>query len=290
MWGESYPSMPRDRTPKVDWPKENKSRTGLGATGGSFGQSSAGIQCTAKSKRSGVQCRGIAMVDSPNQRCRMHGGHAEHAIGIANVSFKDGRHSKYLPARLNELYTEALNNPDLIEMADHIALLEAHMQDVLAQSASGDPVPQWNEMVELFNEVETAALSGDQNQLVNTLERMHNLLEAGQKWDRTWATVTYTMEQLRKMTDTEVKRKKELNQMVPIERVVILMAAVGQAVKRHVTDPAQIDAVYRELAVLHGSNQVPGNMSVERVPNPVVDVSPGTRRMLTTRPAPIEVD
>ena len=56
---------------------------------------------------------------------------------------------------------------------------------------------------------------------------------------------------------TEVKRKKELHQMIPVERVVVLMAAVATAVKRNVKDPEEIAAVYRELAVLQGSNYTP---------------------------------
>ena len=31
-------------------------------------------QCTAKSKRTGVQCRGAAIKDSPTTKCRAHGG------------------------------------------------------------------------------------------------------------------------------------------------------------------------------------------------------------------------
>lgn len=38
----------------------------------------------------------------PNGRCRMHGGKA--LAGIAWPSFKDGRHSKYLPAGLMGRY------------------------------------------------------------------------------------------------------------------------------------------------------------------------------------------
>ena len=252
----------------------------MGSTSGDFGKSLDHAQCTAMSKRSGSRCKGPALLNSPNQKCRMHGGHAQHAIGAANPGFKTGRHSRYLPAQLDRLYREALSNPDLLEMADHIALLEAHIQEVLAAASAGDPVPRWADVSEVFAEVETIFLSGDLAETVLQCERMHRVLDAGQKWDSTWDQIVGTMEQLRKMTDTEIKRKKELNQMVPVERVIILMAAVGQAVKRNVSNPDEIAAVYRELAMLHGTDRVPGkgSESETRVGPEIIDVAPRKSR------------
>jgi len=248
------------------------------ATRGSFGSSTGGhVQCTAKSKRSGVQCKGIAVTGSPNQKCRMHGGNAQHAIGTNNSQFKHGRHSKYLPSQLDALYREALSNPDLLELADHIALLEARIQSILAESAAGEPVPRWSAIRETFDLLATAILGGDHEAVTASMETIFAMLDAGKKWDTTWDQVQETMESLRKLTDTEVKRRKELNQMVPIERVVILMAAVGNAVKRHVSNPAEIQAVYRELAMLHGTDKV-ADKKVERVGPEIIDVTPSPKR------------
>lgn len=201
----------------------------------------------------------------------MHGGKSSHAIGPANKSYKTGRHSKFLPAKMAELYEEALANPDLIEMNDHIALLEARIQSILEGLDEGEPNPKWSDIKEVWAEVETAVLSDDINTRIAAMERMHTILDAGDKWDRTWIDVGGTMEQLRKMTDTEVKRKKDLNQMIPIERVTILMGAVGDAVKRNVTDPDQIAAVYRELAMLYGGSRA-GHSHSERAGPEVIDI------------------
>lgn len=240
------------------------------ASSGGFGTgANRPPQCTAMSKRSGKQCLGPAVAGSANQRCRMHGGHGHSLMGTEDPNFRHGRYSKYLPSQLDKLYQEARSNPDLLEMADHIALLEARIQQVLLDNSQGEPVPNWGEVRTAFAALETSLLSGEIDKVVPGLEKVHALLDAGVRWDTTWNQVMGTMEQLRKLTDTDVKRKKELNQMVPIERVVILMAAVGEAVKRHVSNPAEIEAVYRDLATLHGTDTVPGNPQTERVP-PVV--------------------
>lgn len=232
---------------------------------GSFGGENAAKQCTAISKRSRERCKGPAVVGSANQKCRMHGGTAE--TGIAASNFKHGRHSRALPPNIDTLYQQARNNPDLIEMSDHIALLEARIQQVLIELKDEGTVPSWSAMRAMFETLETALLSGDVDKVVPALDAMHKLLDDGKRWDTTWASVLETMEQLRKLTDTEVKRKKELNQMVPVERVVALMAAVAEAVKRHVKSPEEIQAVYREFAQLHGTNTIPAAPGSKRPDN-----------------------
>lgn len=253
----------------------------MGTSPGDFGKNPH-TQCTAMSRRSGERCKGPAVLGSTGQKCRMHGGHGAREAGPNNPSFKHGRHSKYLPSQLDALYRDAISNPDLLELADHIALLEARIQSILLANKDGDPVPRWQEIREMFDILATAILAGDQENTNAQLALMFKRLESGIAWDTTWDQVSSTLENLRKLTDTEVKRKKELNQMVPIERVVILMAAVGNAVKRNVSNPNEIAAVYRELAMLHGSDRVPGSPEQSRVgPEAIVidvEAEPGRQK------------
>lgn len=201
----------------------------------------------------------------------MHGGYSTQ-VGVGVTS---GRFSRYLPSQMSELYEEALWNPDLLDMSDNIALLEARIQTLLNEFADDQPIPRWSTVRELFDGFTVDLLSGDKEKATAALKSIHQQLTVGMAWDTTWDQVTGTMEQLRKVADTEIKRKKELNMMVPIERVVILMAAVAGAVKRNVTDPQQIQAVLYELSTLHSTDKVPGT-GMQRVGPEIVDVSPAT--------------
>lgn len=247
----------------------------MASTPGDFGKSTSHLQCTAQSKRTGQRCKGPAIYGSRTQKCRMHGGGA--GIGAENPAFKSGRYSRYLPSDMLELYSSALSNPDILEMADHIALLEARIQKILADNQGGDPVPRWSEILDLFNSIEAMVDTGDRGLIAGAFDSARKALHAGMRWDSTWNQVADTMEQLRKMTDTEIKRKRELNQMVPIERIVILMAAVAAAVKRNVTNPDEIAKVHNELAVLLGTNKTAKDPQRQRVGPEVIDVSPHTR-------------
>lgn len=204
----------------------------------------------------------------------MHGGYAPH-VGADNHSFTTGRYSKFLPSQMSELYEDAVWNPELLDMSDNIALLEARIQTLLNEFADDQPVPRWSAIKELFDQFTTDLLGTDREKAIKALQAINAQLIAGMRWDTTWDQVTGTMEQLRKVADTEIKRKKELNMMVPIERVVILMAAVAHAVKRNVRDPEEIKAVLNELSTLHSTDRVPGN-GMQRVGPEVVDVSPAT--------------
>lgn len=243
---------------------------GTNTSSGSFGIGpNAPTRCTRLSKRSQQQCEGPAVAGTDPPTCRMHG--AASLRGTANPSFKTGEYSKYLPARLDELYQDAISNPDLLEMSRHIALLEARVKDILYRSSEGDPVPEWREVADAFAQVETAILSGEPDSYIRALDRMHDYLDAGQKWDSTWHQVLSTMEQLRKMVDTEVKRKKELHQMIPVERVMILVAALSNIVKRNVTNPVEVQAIQREFASLYANHS-------SRIAGPdVIDVASDMR-------------
>lgn len=253
----------------------------MASTSGDFGGPNAPIQCTAMSKRTGERCKGPAIADSPTQKCRMHGGYSS-VIGRANSQFKHGRYSKYLPAQLDDLYNEALTNEDLLNMSDHIALLEAKIQETLSESSDGDPAPLWSEVGDLFATVESEFAKGDADKTRKAINTMRRALDAGQRWDATWGKVTTLMEQLRKMTDTEVKRKKELNQFVPVERVILLMTAVSDAVKRNVKDPYEIERVRHEISLLMGDSTPLG---VPKASPDYVDLAPETRGISGGTPA-----
>lgn len=244
-------------------------------------------QCTAISKRSGKQCEGPAVIGSRNQRCRMHGGVS--LPGLANPSFKTGRYSRLLPQRIQELYEEALSNPDLLEMSDHIALLEARVGEILEQMKGEEIVPRWSALKEVVDEFITAALSEDVEKRNEALGKLNDIMSAGDAFDRSWGQIEGTIEQLRKVADTEIKRKKDLHQMVPVERVQVLMTAVSVAIKRHVPDPELLGKIYRELEALRTGTTLPGNASEERMPyDAPMPKLPANRRTIDVRVVGVE--
>lgn len=200
----------------------------------------------------------------------MHGGTALATQGGAlNYGFKHGRHSAVLKgdAELGKLYEEALADPDLISMVDHFALLEARMKQVLGRTANGSPAPAWQDFVLAVGELEDAFVKGDQKALEGAVKSLHAIVESGTRWDTTWNQVTGLIDHMRKISETETKRKKDLGMMIPIERVVALMAAVGHSVKARVSNTEEVQAVFRDLTRMHGGPQY-------ATPGDTIDVTP----------------
>ena len=56
----------------------------------------------------------------------MHG--ARIPIGAASATFKHSRYSKYLPARLLKRFQEALDDEQLLEIRDEIAVVDARIR------------------------------------------------------------------------------------------------------------------------------------------------------------------
>lgn len=120
-------------------------------------------QCSAKSKRTGKQCRAKAMA---NGKCYHHGGSAKK--GLALPQTKHGRYSKDLPTRLLSRYEEAISDPELLNLSAEIALTDAMTRDVMASLQKAKPNDK-DEVNKHFH------------RLVNLTEQRRKLVETEQK-------------------------------------------------------------------------------------------------------------
>lgn len=86
-------------------------------------------QCTAKTKRTGKQCRAYAVNNT--DKCRIHGG---------MTPVKHGLYSKYTRTRLADRIEELRTDPLLVDLREHIAAITALTFEQLNQA--GDNIDQ----------------------------------------------------------------------------------------------------------------------------------------------------
>src|SRR5687768_8325822 len=98
------------------------------------------MRCNAKN-RQGEQCGNHAV--NGTSKCKFHGGAS--LVGIASPTFKTGRYSKHLPTRLAARYAEALNDPQLLELRDEIALVGTRQSELLSHLDSGLALQRWKD-------------------------------------------------------------------------------------------------------------------------------------------------
>ncbi len=132
--------------------------------------------------------------------------------GVDSMAFKTGRYSKYLPDRLVERYEEALNDVKLTRLDDEIALVNARLQDVLER------------------------LRADSDAI------------AGGRDDSTaWGMILELIERRRKLVDTERRRLLDEDHVISVERLMILVAAIVDIIKRNVASREERAAVSNEV-------------------------------------------
>ena len=81
----------------------------------------------------------------------------------------------------------------------------------------------------------------------SALREMEHLVDLGVADYRAWAELLATIEMRRRLADTERRRLEAMQQMITTERAMLLVAALVDAVRRHVDDKRVLDAIGREV-------------------------------------------
>lgn len=202
------------------------------------------MQCTAKSKQSGEQCKRSAAIG--RSVCAMHGGKSP--SGLASSTLTHGRYSKHLPTRLMARYQEAENDPELLSMRAEIHLLDARLADLLVRVDTGESGHLWEQLVEAKQRYHTAP-ARDKGQ---ALYLLLDLIDEGAADHAAWQDVRSVLDQRRRTVESERKRLVEMQQNITVERAMLLVGAIAGIIRAHVSDAKQLAAISTDLgALLH---------------------------------------
>ena len=200
-------------------------------------------QCAARSKRSGERCRRAAMLGK--DVCAMHGGKTPQ--GIALPQTKQGRYSQHLPSRLLATYETAKTDPELLALRDEVALIDARLTDLLKRVETGESGAVWRQVRETFAEYRTAKATNKTAEADSALCELESLITRGVADELAWIDVRATLEQRRKLVESERKRLVEMQQMVSADQAMLMVRALTAAVREHVRDPAVLRAITDDL-------------------------------------------
>lgn len=200
--------------------------------------------CGAKT-RGGGACQRAPM---DNGRCYLHGGMTPR--GVASPQFRTGRYSKVLPARLTDRYREALDDPALLELREEISLLDARLADLLGRVETGESGEVWRLLRAAFAEFTKARSAAKIPEMTAALGVIEGLIVRGLADYAAWQEVGAVLEQRRKLVESERKRLVEMQQMITSEQAMVMLAAVVDTVRRHVTDRSALAAISADIARL----------------------------------------
>jgi hypothetical protein len=203
-------------------------------------------QCTATSKRSKQRCRAPSM--RGKTVCVTHGGKSP--SGIAAGGFRTGRYSKHLPSRLLATYETAQRDPDLLALREEVALVDARLTDLLARVETGESGFVWRELRDTYREYRKALALTDIPEMKARLEEIGTLITRGVSDEAAWIDIRATLEQRRKLVESERKRLVEMQQMLSAEQAAVMVRALVASVREHVDDPRILRAISDDLARL----------------------------------------
>jgi hypothetical protein len=184
-------------------------------------------QCTARSKRSGQQCRKAAM--HGRTVCYHHGGMS--LIGAASRRFKHGRYSKVLPTRLAARYAESLANPTLLSLREDLAVCEARVADLLQRVDSGESGALWQQLRAVQEGFSQALVVRDVAQMRRQYTALEQLIEAGSADAATWQEIQHLWETRCRLTQAEVKLLVTQEQMVTTQQLLVCFGALTETIR-----------------------------------------------------------
>jgi hypothetical protein len=179
-----------------------------------------------------------------NGRCRIHGGKS--LGGMASPTLVTGRHSKYLPARMLSRYQEALSDSELLALRDEISLIDARLTDVLGRVDTGESGRIWSALQKAWRDYRRAKPADK----LTAEMAVADLISDGVSDAEAWAEVREIIDQRARLVANERQRLVQLQQMVTVEQAMMLLAAVADTVRRHVSDRDALAAISADLGRL----------------------------------------
>lgn len=174
----------------------------------------------------------------------MHGGATP--TGIALPQTQTGRYSKHLPTRMLSRYQEALTDSELLAMREEVSVIDARLADVLSRVDSGESGRIWSSLKKAWRDFRRAK-PADKLAAEMTIA---DLINEGVSDTEAWDEVRDLIDQRARLVSNERQRLVQLQQMLSVDQAMTLMAAVADAVRRHVVDRDALAAISADLGRL----------------------------------------
>lgn len=203
-----------------------------------------GERCSATANRTGKRCqnkpvRGLKV-------CRIHGGASPR--GIAAGGFKHGMYSKYLPPRLLSRFAESVGDPELIALTQEAAVAATRIGELLSELDREGASDLWSQARKALAEFEASI--NDVAKAREALTDLKAILGRGAAMVGKWTELQSWLETRGRIVEKEARRQKDLQMMMTVEQAGVLIGAVAESVKRHVTDRKALVAISADLGKL----------------------------------------
>lgn len=174
-------------------------------------------------------------------KCERCGGKS--LSGISSPGLKTGRYSKYIPAQLAARYDEARSDPDILSLNEDVALLRSLVFKHLSSISAGDTHPAWIEAHKAFMEMDRASSAGELDKFLAAKARLGAVIEPNYRAAIAEGKVAGYIDQLGRIADKERRLLIDRQQVITVERMMIMITAIASIVKQNIDDRDKLNAI-----------------------------------------------
>lgn len=201
-------------------------------------------RCTAKAKQTGVRCKRHAA--KGRRVCAIHGGKS--LAGVDSPTFEHGRYSKYLPDQIVPKYRDALADKELIRLDDEIAVIDARLKSEMESlKITGMNERGWGRAQDLYRSLRRATVSGNTKLAAKSLNDLGTVLLVTATDSIAWDDIVNLIDQRRKLVETERKRLQDEDNAIGIEKLMLMIAAIIDIIRRHVASKETRGAISEDI-------------------------------------------
>jgi len=200
-------------------------------------------QCTAIARQTRVRCK--LKATNGTTKCRLHGGNS--LRGVASPSFKHGKYSRYSVPKLFTRWKELLEDPNPHSLLDEITLIRARIEDVLVSLEANTLRADWEGANITYRKYEVALRSKDAIGMGQALQELGGVLRAGMQQEDRWSVLESSLEQLRRMVETDRKAQDLSEKYLTVDQGMMIVSMAIAAVKDEVKDPQVLVRIMNRL-------------------------------------------
>lgn len=146
---------------------------------------------------------------------------------------------------LAEAVERAHNDPELLNLTTEVALLQARLGQLIDKIEPEESLGRWKKAQEQFKMLLDARARKDGVGFGQSLEELRIIFRDGLHDHLIWSEIRDTLKDLRGIVAQEQKRRMDMNALISADQAVGMISEILYAAKEHVSDPKELNALYR---------------------------------------------
>jgi hypothetical protein len=157
-----------------------------------------------------------------------------------------------MPSELFEHFARFANDREITHHRESIAQIDLLINEAWEDYEDGGTPELWRSLRSAWRRVEKARAKSDAARLGEALDGVGQLIERGVDQFHRNERILRLLEGRRKHANSETKRRLAEERTYTHEEATAFYLGLGEAVRKHVTDPEMLNAVINEVMAIAG--------------------------------------